>query len=194
MKTWLTVASFGVVAALGTSAVADDDHGGHDGKRVFRAQLSSYNEVPSVSSPARGQFYAVLNKEEDELTYWLNFSGLTADVSQAHIHFGQHHTNGGIVVWLCEGTLQAPAASTPSCGLDPRASRVTGVITADEVIGLGVGTLNQGIGLNEFAELVAAMRAGAAYANVHSGAPAPVTTPPTPNVGFPGGEIRGQIH
>jgi hypothetical protein len=56
-----------------------------------------------------------------------------------------------------------------------------------------VGTLNQGIGLNEFAELIAAMRAGAAYANVHSGSSVN-TTPPSPNVGFPGGEIRGQIH
>jgi hypothetical protein len=40
----------------------------------------------------------------------------------------------------------------------------------------------------EFAELLAAMRAGAAYANVHSGVGG------TAPVGFPGGEIRGQIN
>jgi hypothetical protein len=196
MKNWFAAASLGVAASLTVSAVADDDHGGrHQGKRVFRAELVSYDEVPSVSSPARGQFYAVLNKEENQLTYWLSFSGLTADVSQSHIHFGQHHTNGGIVVWLCEGTgTTAPSDKTPACGMLPtRGATVTGVITPAEVVGLGVGTLNQGIGLGEFAELIAAMRAGAAYANVHSGALAPTTTPPTPNTGFPGGEIRGQI-
>ena len=197
MKNWVTGVSLGVMAGFAVSAAADDnDQGGFNrAQRVFRAELVGFNEVPSVSTPAHGRFYAVLNKEETQLTYWISFSDLSEDVSQSHIHFGQHHTNGGIVVWLCEGTLQSPAASTPSCG-GPRttSSPVSGVITAAEVVGLGVGTLNQGIGLNEFAELIAAMRAGAAYANVHSGAPAPVTTPPSPNVGFPGGEIRGQIH
>jgi hypothetical protein len=196
MKKWLAVVSLGVAAGFAVSAVADDnDHGGYNkAQRVFRAQLVGFNEVPSVSTAAHGQFYAVLDKDETRLTYWISFSDLTADVSQSHIHVGQHHTNGGIVVWLCEGTLQSPAASTPACG-GPRtaAAPVTGVITSDEVVGLGVGTLNQGIGPNEFAELIAAMRAGAAYANVHSGAVV-TTTPPSPNVGFPGGEIRGQIH
>ncbi len=196
MKNWFAVASLGVAASLAMSAVAQDDQGGqHSGKRVFRAELIGYNEVPSVSSPAQGQFYAVLNTEEDALMYWLSFSGLTADVSQAHIHFGQHHTNGGIVVWLCQGSLPSPAASTPACGGPQSTSAVTGVITPAEVVGLGVGTLNQGIGPSEFAELIAAMRAGAAYANVHSGVPGNATaTPPVPNTGFPGGEIRGQIN
>lgn len=194
MKRLLAIVSLGVLTGFAASAVADDEHGGHDGKRVFRAQLVGFNEVPSVSTAAGGQFYAVLNKEETELTYWLNFSGLTVPTSQSHIHFGQHHTNGGIVVWLCEGTLQSPAASTPACGAQGSTEgQVTGVITAAELVGLGVGTLNQGIGPNEFAELIAAMRAGAAYANVHSGSVV-TTTPPSPNVGFPGGEIRGQIH
>lgn len=192
MKTWLAVVSLGVVAGFATSAVADDDHNGDRQKRTFRAQLVGLNEVPSVSTAARGTFYAVLNKDETELTYWLNFSGLTAATSQSHIHFGQHHTNGGIVVWLCEGTAASPAASTPACGTQGSTEgQVTGVITAAEVVGLAVGTLNQGISPGEFAELIAAMRAGAAYANVHSGVGNP---PPTPNVGFPGGEIRGQIH
>ena len=190
MRQWLAVASFGVAAAVGGSAVADNDHGGHDRQqRVFRATLVGFNEVPSVSTAARGQFYAVLNKEETELRYWLSYSNLNAPASQSHIHVGQHHTNGGIVVWLCEGTLAAPTDATPSCG-GPRSSTVSGVITANEVIGPG----GQGITAMEFDELIAAMRAGAAYANVHSGAPANnQVDPPTPQVGFPLGEIRGQI-
>jgi len=187
MKTWLAVVSFGVVTGLGMSAVADDDHNGDRQKRVFRAKLVGLNEVPSVSTGASGTFYAVLNKEETELTYWLSFSDLTAPTSQAHIHFGQHHTNGGISVWLCEGSIQAPTASTPACGpAGSTAGQVTaGVLTSAEVI----GPAGQGIAATEFAELIAAMRAGAAYANVHSVSP---TTPP--GVQFPGGEIRGQIH
>jgi hypothetical protein len=181
------------LAGLAATAVADDDHRSHSKqKRVFRAALAGFNEVPSVSTPARGSFYAVVNQAGDELRYWLTFSDLSADVSQSHIHFGQHHTNGGIVVWLCEGSLSAPTVSTPSCG-GPRSTTapVTGVITAAEVIGPPA----QGIGPNEFAELLAALRAGAAYANVHSGVPGdPQAEPPRPTVGFPPGEIRGQIN
>ncbi len=191
MKSWFAVVSFGVVAGFAISAVADDDHRHNNKQRVFRAELVSYNEVPAVSSPARGQFYAVLNKAETELTYWLSFSNLSSAVSQSHIHFGQHHTNGGIVVWLCSGSLTAPTATTPLCGATGTQGTpvsVTGVITAAEVLGLA-NTAAQGIGLNEFAELVAAMRAGAAYANVHS-----TTTAPPPAIAFPGGEIRGQIN
>jgi hypothetical protein len=68
---------------------------------------------------------------------------------------------------------------------------ITATVTAADV----VGPAGQGIGATEFDELLTAIRAGAAYANVHSGVAAnPNTTPPTPAVGFPGGEIRGQIH
>jgi CHRD domain-containing protein len=188
MKKWLAVASLGVVAGFAVSAVADDnDHGGlNRAQRVFRAELVGFNEVPSVSTAGHGRFYAVLNQEETELTYWISFSGLTAPTSQSHIHVGQHHTNGGISVWLCEGSLQAPTASTPSCG--PTGStegEVMGVLTSAEVI----GPAGQGIAATEFAELIEAMRHGAAYANVHSVSP---TTPP--GVQFPNGEIRGQIN
>jgi hypothetical protein len=117
MKTWTAIVSLGVIAGFAASAVADDRH--HDNnnrKRVFRAQLVGLNEVPSVSTAARGQFYAIANQAGTELTYWLSFSDLSGDVTQSHIHFGQHHTNGGISVWLCEGSLAAPTPSTPSCG------------------------------------------------------------------------------
>jgi CHRD domain-containing protein len=54
---------------------------------------------------------------------------------------------------------------------------VTGTIRPSDV----VGPTGQGIAAGEFEELVAAIRAGRAYANVHSAK-------------FPGGEIRGQIN
>lgn len=176
MRTWKTIVALGVAAGLAAAAAADDGHGHGKRQRVFRAELTSYNEVPSLSTPARGQFYAVLNQAGTELRYWLSFKDLSADVTQSHIHLGQHHTTGGIIVWLCQGTVAAPTASTPSCG-GPRTSTASGVITAAEVI----GPAGQGIGAQEFEELIAAMRAGAAYVNVHSAT-------------FLPGEIRGQIH
>jgi hypothetical protein len=183
MKNWVALASIGVAAGFVGSAIADDLKNPDRQKSTFRAELVGLNEVPSVSTAAHGEFTAELNAAGDALSYTVSFSDLGFDVSQSHIHFGQHHTNGGIIVWLCEGSLQAPTASTPACG-GPRSSTVSGVITRAEVI----GPAGQGITAMEFAELVAALRAGAAYANVHSGTVGP------PVVGFPGGEIRGQIN
>jgi hypothetical protein len=56
-------------------------------------------------------------------------------------------------------------------------AEVSGVITADHII----GPTGQGIEAAAFPEIVAAMRDGTAYANVHSSK-------------WPGGEIRGQLH
>jgi hypothetical protein len=184
MKNWLTGVALGVVAAFATSAVADDDHQHNNNrKRAFRAELSSYNEVPSLSTPAKGQFYAVVNASGTAFTYWLTYSGFATDVAQSHIHFGQHHTTGGISVWLCQGTVRVPATlpmhvqtETPNCQNGATTMPITATITAADVI----GPTGQGIALEEFAELLAAMRAGSAYANVHS-------------VAFGPGEIRGQI-
>ena len=179
MKNWPGVVCLGVVTGLAASAVAQDSRQ----KQAFRAELVGYNEVPAVSSPARGEFRAHLSSDGTSLSYELSFSDLIANVSQAHIHFGQHHTNGGIIVWLCQGSAAPPAGQNPPVCGGPRTSTVTGVITSDNVIGPGT----QGISAGEFAELLAAMRAGAAYANVHSAAAAPALS-------FAGGEIRGQIN
>jgi hypothetical protein len=183
-RTWVAAVAAAVAVGFAVSAVADNDHGRQ--QRAFRAKLVGFNEVLSVSTPAKGQFYALLNKEGNGFTYWLSFEDLSQPVSQSHIHFGQHHQNGGISVWLCQGTVSAPAAAgdVPSCvGPTSSGGTITGSIISSEVI----GPAGQGIAPGEFAELLAAMRAGAAYVNVHSGSPGP------PVVGFPGGEIRGQV-
>jgi hypothetical protein len=172
-----------VVVGTVPAAVAKDRH------HTVRAQLSGFNEVippgGAVSTPARGQFTADIDEDAQVIHYELSYEGLEFPVSQAHIHFGQLHTAGGIAVWLCE-TTDAPApdavaAATPDC---PRPEgTVTGTIRPAQVI----GPAGQGIAAGEFVELVRAIRAGATYANVHSGSAGP------PLVGFPSGEIRGQI-
>ena len=172
---------------VGFSAVAAADD--RDEGDRFSARLSGYNEVHfiagvpalrgAISTQARGSFRAVIDDRDNTISYELSFEGLESDVTQSHIHFGQRHTVGGIVVWLCQtaGT-PAPAAVnafTPMCG-GPRANTVTGTIVPAQVI----TATGQGIDAGEFDEVVRAIRAGASYANVHSTL-------------FPPGEIRGRI-
>ena len=120
---------------------------------------------------------ARIDEQAEIIHYELSYKDLEGDVTQGHIHFGQRHTVGGIVVWLCqtEGTPApaAVAASTPFC---PAEGKVTGTITPAQVL---AQTL-QGIEAGEFDELVRAILAGAAYVNVHSSV-------------FGPGEIRGQL-
>src|SRR2546428_6383288 len=146
----------------------------------IRARLIGYQEVPSVTTPASGEFKAHISRDDGLIEYELSFSGLVGTVQQSHIHFGQRSVNGSVVIWLCHtATTPAPAAVaglTPFC---PQSGTVTGHITAANVI--TAGTASQQIVAGELAEVIAAIRAGVAYANVHA-------TPLNP-----GGEIRGQL-
>lgn len=145
-----------------------------------RARLVGYQEVPSVSTPASGEFRAVIGSDEQSVDYELSYRDIVGTVQQAHIHFAQRGVNGSIVVWLCQtATTPAPAAVaglTPFC---PQSGTVTGTFTAANVI--TAATASQMIVGGELAEVLAALRAGVTYANVHA-------TPLNP-----GGEIRGQI-
>ncbi len=150
------------------------------GAENIEARLIGYNEVPSVSTPARGEFEAKISRDDGLIEYELSYGGLIGTVQQSHIHFAQRGVNGSIVVWLCQTTTTpAPAAVaglTPFC---PQSGTVTGQIRAANVI--AANNTSQQITAGELAEVIAAIRAGFAYANVHA-------TPLNP-----GGEIRGQI-
>jgi hypothetical protein len=150
-----------------------------DGDKL-RARLTGYEEVPAVSSPGRGEFEARISRDEGMIEYELSYSGLQGTVSMAHIHFAQRGVNGSIVLWLCQ-TAAAPApasvaALTPEC---PASGMVSGTLTAANVV--AAGTTSQLILAGELAEVIAAIRAGRAYVNVHA---LPLN---------PGGELRGQI-
>jgi hypothetical protein len=139
-------------------------------------QLDSYEEVPSVSSPASGNFRAHVDQLAGEIHYELSYENLSGTVTQSHIHFGQRGVNGGITVFLCQGTVMDPSGLAPTC---PQAGTVTGTLRAANMV-TNAGIVAQGLVPPEFDELLAAIRGGVTYVNVHS------TT-------FPGGEIRGQI-
>lgn len=135
--------------------------------------LRGFEEVPSISSPARGLFRAFINRNAGTIAYRLSYDDLQGEVRQAHLHFGQRGVNGGVSVFLCQTAANPdPTGLAPTC---PQSGSVSGHLQSANVIGPDA----QGIAVGEFEELLAAIRAGAVYVNVHSST-------------WPGGEIRGQ--
>jgi hypothetical protein len=166
VKRW-SIAVITIVCVGVVSGVAADSF------RNLRARLVGFQEVPAVSTTARGEFDARINDDDTEVRWELTYAALEGDVLQAHIHFGQRDVNGGISVFLCTNLGNGPAG-TQAC--PPPPATISGTFTSTNV----VGPTGQGIAPGELAELIRAIRAGKTYANVHS-------------TKFPGGEARGQI-
>ncbi len=169
LKLVLIAGVLGAVAIAATVAIAG-------GNRDIRERLSGYEEDPStISTTGRGSFHASIDRSGKRIFYKLRYSDTESPVTQAHIHFGGRHQSGGISVFLCSNlTTPAPPPGTDPCP-NPSGS-VSGVIEADDVIGPG----GQGIASGQIDELLAALRAGVTYVNVHT-------------MGYPLGEIRAQI-
>ncbi len=167
-------ASVVVAAALiTTGATADVDKSGST-QGVVLERLSGYAETPlALSTTGTGRFVARISSAGDRITYALNYSALEGTVTQAHIHLGSAAQSGGISVFLCSNLGNGPAG-TQACPAAP--ATVTGTLVAADVIGPAA----QGITAGQFAELVAAIRAGSTYVNVHSTL-------------YPAGEIRAQL-
>jgi hypothetical protein len=159
------MAVMGSLLAIATVANADQ----------IGALLTGYEESPSVSTTARGEFTATVGPY-GVIQYTETYSGLQASVTQSHIHVGQPGVNGSVVIFLCQTESNPdPAGLAPQC---PQEGTVTGTITAANVI--AGSTTSQQLLAGDLAAVITAIRAGAAYANVHTTA-------------SPGGEIRGQL-
>jgi hypothetical protein len=146
-----------------------------------RADLIGYQEVPALSTVAKGSFEAWVDTADNAIYWKLKYDGLEGAVSQAHVHFGQMGVNGGISFFLCSNLGNGPTG-TLACPAGP--AELSGVITPELVIGPGAAppaAPGQGIEPGAFGEIAAAIHAGVAYANVHTSK-------------WPGGEIRGQLH
>ena len=143
----------------------------------LRARLIGFQEVPSVSTVARGEFQGQISPDDQFIDYELTFSGLQGDVRQSHIHVGQKSVNGGIVIWLCQTSFNPGPAGTQTC---PQSGTIRGTIRASDVVAITGANAAQQIAAGELAEVLAAIRAGVAYTNVHTTL-------------SPGGEIRGQV-
>jgi hypothetical protein len=170
MRTRVQVAvAVATVGVLGAGAVAVATSG-----TKFDERLTSFEEVPALSTPGTGEFTARVNRSSQEIRYRLSFRGLESAATQAHIHFENETNSGPIVVFLCSNLGNGPAGTQPC---PPAGGTVRGTIRPADV---GPGATAQGLAAGEFNELVRAMRAGATYVNVHS-------------VTRAGGEIRSQI-
>jgi len=138
--------------------------------------LTGYEETPSaVSTTGNGTFTARISNDESRIDWTLSYADLEGAVQQSHIHFGQKAVTGPISVFLCTNLGNGPAGTQP-CPAPP--ATISGTITAADVTNLAN---DKGISAGELDELIAAIRAGATYVNVHS-------------TKWPGGEIRSQIN
>jgi hypothetical protein len=150
----------------------------------FHATYSGFEETGPLPGPTAAETGAIfstgtatldlnLDRSARTITFKLTFSGLSAPVTQSHIHFGQRHVPGGIMVFFCTNLNNGPAGTQacPSAG-----GTVTGTVTGASVI----GPTAQGVPAGDFDALVAALDSDSVYGNVHTTA-------------FPGGEIRGQV-
>jgi len=168
-----TLLALGVLLVCASATTFTDD----GGKKKIDVRLSGYEEtLVALSTPGNGHFRARINKDETEIAWELSYGDLVASVTQAHIHFGARAQTGGVSVFLCTNLGNGPAGTQACPASAPEDSPLTGTATAANVIGPAA----QGIAAGEFAELLAAIRAGAAYVNVHS-------------TQYPGGEIRAQF-
>jgi hypothetical protein len=168
---YVSLAAAAVAAlALGSFALAN----GGGKKNIKAGPLISYQEVPALSTPGKGSFKATISDNPQQIQYTESYSNLDGVATQSHIHFGQRSVNGGISVFLCTNLGNGPAG-TQAC--PPAPATISGTLTPADVI----GPAGQGIAAGEWNELVAAIRAGKAYVNVHTDK-------------FPGGEIRSQLN
>jgi hypothetical protein len=133
----------------------------------FMTHATGAEENPPNASLAQGQAQFRLSADGTTLSYKLIVANIE-NVTQSHIHMAPAGTNGGIVVWLYP--------SAPPLQLIP--GRTQGVLAEGEITSANVigGLAGQGLD-----GLLAAIRAGNTYVNVHTSQ-------------FPPGEIRGQIN
>lgn len=151
------------------------------GFKNIRELLTGYEEVPSVSTGASGEFSARISNNESRIDYELSYGDLEGAVQQAHLHIGNVGVNGGITVFLCTNLGNGPAGTQP-CPAPP--ATIEGTIEAGDVspnIPATLAARNQGLNTGEMDELIAAIRNNSIYVNVHSTL-------------WPGGEIRKQLN
>jgi hypothetical protein len=158
-----------LILALAILALASPASAGSN----FVATLSGGEEVPARDTAARGVATFKLRGEGSALLFKLNVANID-NVFMAHIHCGAVGVNGPIGVTLF---MEAPAGGPVNGTL------AEGTITAPD--------LGNACGWTDLAAVLAAMRSGATYVNVHTN---DGVAPPNTGPGdFPGGEIRGQI-
>lgn len=147
-----------LIGGLAVTACEDDDDPGGLATR-FSATLDGDSEVPPTQSTATGT--ASFEIDGDEIDFTLNTTGLT-NVTAAHIHGpAGAGANASIIVPLFNATTEGDWDGSKTSSFD-------------------AGDIASGQATASLSALIALMRAGNAYVNVHT-------------TEDPGGAIRGQI-
>lgn len=152
----------------------------------FVARLNGFQEIGALAGPTgairsngSGTLHLDLDRTAGTATFTLTYSDvgttapLTGTVTQAHIHFGQRHVAGGVMVFFCSNLGTGPAG-TPTCPVN--SGTVSGTFTSASVVAIA----GQNVKAGDFDALVDALTSNSAYANIHTTA-------------LLAGEIRGQI-
>jgi CHRD domain-containing protein len=152
--------TIGLCLVVGLAMAACND--ATEDLEVFGAVLDGQSEVPS--RPTAGNGSAQFVSDGTTVRYSLEVDDVN-NMFMAHIHLAPAGVNGPIRVWLqpVGATVRGPSFSV-----------------TDKTIFEGTFTQANVQGGVSLADVLAAMRNGGAYVNVHSDQ-------------FPGGEIRGQI-
>jgi hypothetical protein len=124
-----------------------------DDQSRFKAVLVGTEETPAIYTAGSGTLAARIVDNDNRIEF---------------VHFGQRGYPGGVSFFFCGG------------GKPPCPASNSGVVIGTVVAADVVGPAAQGITLGNLAAIIAEIRAGLAYANMHTAK-------------YPGGEIRGQI-
>jgi hypothetical protein len=154
------------LAIVGLAAASNE-------QRNFVATLSGDQEVPARDTQGTGVAKFKLRDDGTALLFKVNVANID-NVVAAHIHCGAVGENGPVGVTLFMGA--------------PAGGRVNGTLAEGTITAPDAGN---GCSWVDLAAVLAALRSGATYVNVHTndGVP-PANTGPGD---FPGGEIRGQV-
>ena len=159
-----------------TATLHQSSGGGHDGHAGsgLRTDMTGAEEVPPRATPASGRASFRLSGDGTKMSYEIEVEDIT-NVIMAHLHMAPKGSNGGIVVWLY-------GRVPPNLGPSER-RLASGEFNANQLIGALQGrTLD---------DLMAAIRAGQIYVNVHTDDGDTVQNEGPGD--FPGGEVRGQL-
>jgi len=133
---------------------------------TFQATLSGKEQTPPIDTSAHGTATFTLSADGSSLSYTISVVD-TADISMAHIHIAAEGQSGPVATWLYPSQPHAEVKQGKFTGV-----LATGTLTDADLVGPLQG--------KTIADLVADIKAGNAYVNVHTSE-------------HPGGEIRGQI-
>jgi hypothetical protein len=152
----------GIVALAGLASMSCND--ALEGKEAFIANLSGSEEVPPRPTGANGT--AQIFVEGNNITYAIEVDDITS-ITAAHIHAepGAPGVNGPVRLFLYPSRQGDPAPL---------------VTTTDKMILVQATVPSSNVNGISFEQLLAAMRSGNAYVNVHT-------------TEFPGGEMRGTV-